>query len=445
LGLDELAATYRASCASDQNIDWATRFPSTIVGVVEVVKQRGAASAAGMTAYYAMTQQGGGALFGASMYLVACTSSDPASVANAIEHAVHAIDPYVAVYDTATMAARLQRSLARQRFSTAVLGGFAMVALVLAAVGVFGVMSYLVSHGRREIAVRMALGARRTDVLALVLTQGMLLSSAGVAVGLVGSAVLSRVVRDLLYGARDRSVDVRRGVAGAVGDYVRSMLCADATRDGRRSGRRPAWRIGRVQAGSRRLNARWETRKRTRPVSSMGRHGQRRYGRSPLTMETQNALGTGARSTGDTVAETVLWRQTFSANRSCRDSGATSRVSNATVRDDRRDPLALARRSSICFDGAAQFWNLHRPKKSRADKPDGPADSGVVLPACTAAVALGVLSSALLFTLEMNALRALPGRTFSILMSLEPAVARLCGLFLLGEHLTKAQWAAVVW
>jgi threonine/homoserine efflux transporter RhtA len=60
-----------------------------------------------------------------------------------------------------------------------------------------------------------------------------------------------------------------------------------------------------------------------------------------------------------------------------------------------------------------------------------------------AGVALAILSSALPFTLEMNALRALPGRTFSILMSLEPAVAALCGLVLLGEHLTKAQWAAV--
>jgi inner membrane transporter RhtA len=60
-----------------------------------------------------------------------------------------------------------------------------------------------------------------------------------------------------------------------------------------------------------------------------------------------------------------------------------------------------------------------------------------------AGVALAVLSSALPFTLEMNALRALPGRTFSILMSLEPAVAALCGLVLLGEHLTKSQWLAV--
>ena len=182
---------------NDPDFPW-----STIVGVVQFVKQYGAESDRGMAAYYAEKQEGGGALFGASMYVVARTSSDPATAASAIEHKVHAIDPDVPVYDVATMDARLHDSFARQRFSMAMLGGFAVVALALAAVGVFGVMSYVVSQGTRDIAIRLALGAQPSSVLALIVKQGMTLACTGIASGLLGSLMLSRVIQDLLYGVR---------------------------------------------------------------------------------------------------------------------------------------------------------------------------------------------------------------------------------------------------
>jgi putative ABC transport system permease protein len=98
------------------------------------------------------------------------------------------------------MTDRMSGSMARQRFSTIMLGAFAVFALVLAAVGVYGVMSYLVSQGTHDIGVRMALGARRSSILGMVVRQGLELTGAGIVIGLVGAAVLTRVMASLLFG-----------------------------------------------------------------------------------------------------------------------------------------------------------------------------------------------------------------------------------------------------
>ena len=166
--------------------------PMTIVGVVGTVKQYGLDIDGRIVVYRPSP--------GLLTYHVARTSSDPASVAGAMVRAIHEVDPTIPVYDVRTMQDRMRDSMARQRFSTLMLGAFAVFALMLAAVGVYGVMSYLVSQGTHDIGVRMALGAQRSSILGLVVRQGLELTVAGVVAGLIGALVLSRVMASLLFG-----------------------------------------------------------------------------------------------------------------------------------------------------------------------------------------------------------------------------------------------------
>jgi predicted permease len=164
----------------------------TIVGVVGAVKQYGL-DVDGRLVVYRPGAWG--------TYQVARTSSpDPASVARDMIRKIQEIDPTMAVFDVQTMPARMSASLARQRFSTLMLGSFAAFALILAIVGVYGVMSHLVAQGAHDIGVRMALGAERSRILGMVLRQGMELTVAGSILGLLGAAVLTRVMASLLFG-----------------------------------------------------------------------------------------------------------------------------------------------------------------------------------------------------------------------------------------------------
>jgi putative ABC transport system permease protein len=113
---------------------------------------------------------------------------------------IHAVDPTVPVYDVRTMENRMSASLARQRFSTIALAAFGMFALILAAVGVYGVISYLVTQGTHDIGVRLALGAQRSSILQMVLRQGLELTVVGIVTGILGAALLTRVMAALLFG-----------------------------------------------------------------------------------------------------------------------------------------------------------------------------------------------------------------------------------------------------
>jgi predicted permease len=168
---------------------------ATIVGVVGTVKQYGLDIDGRMVLYSPEQQDANGGLF-----IVARTSNDPAGAAGAIAGEVHAVDPGVVVFEIRTMQERLHDSLARQRFSMAMLGGFAGFALLLAAVGVYGVMSYLVTQGTHDLGVRMALGAGRSHILGLVVRQGMVLAAIGIVVGLLAAFSLTRVMATLLFG-----------------------------------------------------------------------------------------------------------------------------------------------------------------------------------------------------------------------------------------------------
>jgi predicted permease len=174
----------------NENSPWVT-----IVGVVGVVKEYGLDTDTRMVVYWPHAQRPIG-----SMYVVARTASDPASTSAAIIHQVNAINPDVPVYDVATMEQRVQDSMARQRFAMTMLGGFACFAMILAAIGIYGVMSFLVTQGTADIAIRMALGARRASILALVFQQGMRLALVGIIVGLVGALGLTRMMSSLLFG-----------------------------------------------------------------------------------------------------------------------------------------------------------------------------------------------------------------------------------------------------
>jgi ABC-type antimicrobial peptide transport system permease subunit len=98
------------------------------------------------------------------------------------------------------MQQRVDESLARRRFSMLLLAVFAGVALALAAIGIYGVMAYLVNQGTREIGIRVALGATRRNIVSLVVRQGMTLGLSGVAIGLAGAFLLTRLIRSLLFG-----------------------------------------------------------------------------------------------------------------------------------------------------------------------------------------------------------------------------------------------------
>ena len=128
------------------------------------------------------------------------TSSDAAGLADAIVREFHTVDSNVVVYDVRTMRDRLHDSLARQRFSTTMLGAFAGFALLLTAVGVYGVISYLVSQSTHDIGVRIALGARPGNIVGLVVRHGMELAAIGITGGLIGAMVLTRVMSSLLFG-----------------------------------------------------------------------------------------------------------------------------------------------------------------------------------------------------------------------------------------------------
>jgi len=168
--------------------------PITIVGVVGVVKQYGLDTDGKIATYFSM-QQGPGR----GTFLVARSNSRNSGLSTAVTAEIHAVDPTAVVFGIRSMEDRLYDSLARQRFSSTMLGAFASFALLLAAVGLYGVMSYLVTHSTHDIGILVALGARRENILSLVVRQGMQLTLIGIVAGLIGAAALTRVIAALLF------------------------------------------------------------------------------------------------------------------------------------------------------------------------------------------------------------------------------------------------------
>jgi predicted permease len=139
---------------------------------------------------------------GAYLTLVVRTAGDPAGLAPSIENAIWSVDRDVTISEVQAMEAVVTRANSQARFSAALLAAFAIVALLMSAVGIYGVMAYAVARRRQEIGVRMALGASRGDVLSGVLRQGMAMALAGAVIGVAGGLILSRLMGTLLYGVK---------------------------------------------------------------------------------------------------------------------------------------------------------------------------------------------------------------------------------------------------
>lgn len=178
-----------------------------IVGVVGSVKQSGLVQASRPEMYWPYTQSPDTGLT-SSVALVVRATGDPAGLTSAVRNAVLSVDPGQPIHNVQTMDEVIANSVSDRRLNTLLLTLFAGIALSLAMIGVYSVMSYLVVQNTREIGIRIALGAQVRDVLRLVVGQGMVLASIGVGIGLALSFALTRLMEGLLFGVAATDVMV---------------------------------------------------------------------------------------------------------------------------------------------------------------------------------------------------------------------------------------------
>jgi putative ABC transport system permease protein len=172
---------------------WGTS--RTIVGVVTNERFHGLTEAPPIAAYTPLSQTPS-----ATGALLLRTAIDPATLAASAERAIHDIDPGLAVFAVEPLDLTISRSVSQRRFTAFLLGSFAALAVILAAIGVHGLLSYNVARRRQEIGIRMALGAGRGDVLRLILREGLGIITAALIVGLAGAVALTRLLQALLFG-----------------------------------------------------------------------------------------------------------------------------------------------------------------------------------------------------------------------------------------------------
>jgi putative ABC transport system permease protein len=215
-----------------RRVSWA-RGPRTwirVVGVAGDVRGDGLDAEDSPALYTPMAQES--RPWRTWMHVTLRTSVPPAALVEAVKREVGRVDKDIPVTKLRAMDALLARSFAPRQFSLSLLGAFAVVALVLAAVGIYGVMAYAVSRRTREIGLRMALGARTQDVMRLVLGQTLSVTLAGIVLGLAGAFALRRLVASMLYGvgASDPttlgSVAVLLALVALVAGYVPARRAA---------------------------------------------------------------------------------------------------------------------------------------------------------------------------------------------------------------------------
>jgi ABC-type antimicrobial peptide transport system permease subunit len=149
-------------------------------------------------------------------FVVVRTTGDPMALAGPVRGEVRAIDPTVPVANVRPMTEVVATSLATPRLTGFLLGTFAAIALVLAAVGIYGVLAYLVSRRTHEIGIRLAIGADRRQVMGLILGHGLRLTAAGVVLGLAGAFALARLMQSVLYDVRPTDPGTYVAVVGVL-------------------------------------------------------------------------------------------------------------------------------------------------------------------------------------------------------------------------------------
>jgi putative ABC transport system permease protein len=174
----------------EENRPW-----QTVVGIVADVKEA-LDTVPGLQGYWPHSQSP----WARDLALVVRTSGDPLALVNAIRAEVRSVDPEIPIVSTGTMQQLVVESVAEPRFRTMIVLSFASVACLLALVGIYGVMAFVVAERTHEIGLRMALGAEESGVLRHVLGQGLKLTVAGLAIGVVGAIAATRVIRAMLFG-----------------------------------------------------------------------------------------------------------------------------------------------------------------------------------------------------------------------------------------------------
>ena len=191
-----------------------------IVGVVRHSKHYDLSSVGREQAYYPYRQ-----IPTTTMFLAIRAQSNPLALADAVRNEVWAIDPDQPVSHVQLMNELVSASVSQPRFNLLLLGGFSGIALLLATVGIYGVISYTVSQRSHEIGVRMALGAAGRDVMRLVLGQGLKVAAIGLAIGLFAAIWLTRLLGSMLYGVNPIDAVTYAGVILLLGS-VAAVACA---------------------------------------------------------------------------------------------------------------------------------------------------------------------------------------------------------------------------
>jgi putative ABC transport system permease protein len=219
-------------CCGDE-IPWFT-----VVGVAKDVKQGGVDQKTGTEFYFLVEQTANAPLAvrnaPGTMNFVLRTTLPPSSIATTIEGVVREADPTIPVVRLRDMNGVFIESIRRPRLLAQLIGAFAGLALLLAAIGTYGVLSYMVTERRREIGIRMALGADQGSVLQEVMRQGLLLTTVGLVVGLAGAFALNRLIASLLFGVQPTDPTTLVAVVATI-TLVAAVACV-----------LPAWRASRV-------------------------------------------------------------------------------------------------------------------------------------------------------------------------------------------------------